>query len=131
MLRQFLDLPNLWLGVSVENQEWADKRIPVLLQIPVQHHFVSIEPMLGPVMLQIPWNLLNAGRDYLKSPGKRCLRWVILGAETGPGARPMNLDWARSVRDQCKAAGVPFWFKSAGLQKQVPADLEIRESPVP
>jgi protein gp37 len=97
---------NIWLGVSVENQKRADERIPILLQIPAAKRFVSIEPMLGLVDLE-------RGRYFLTEPGPR-LDWVILGGESGPKARPMNPDWVRSVRDQCKAAGVPFFFKQWG-----------------
>jgi len=105
--------PNLWLGVTVENQEQADKRIPVLLETPAAVRFVSVEPMLGPVQIrdqlheQWPTNAdVHQVRDT-RPP----LDWVICGAETGPGARPMDLDWARDLRDQCAAAGVPFFFK--------------------
>ena len=117
-------LPNLWFGVTAENQEMADKRIPILLQIPAAVRFVSIEPMLGVVDLhhikdktvantQITFNSLSrkGGISYKDGIG---LDWVILGGESGPGARPMHPDWARSVRDQCEAAGVPFLFKQWG-----------------
>lgn len=87
--------PNYWYGVSVENQRTANERIPVLLQTPASKRFVSLEPCLGPVDLT----------DIVT------LDFVIVGAETGPGKRPMDLDWARSVRDQCESAGVHFWFK--------------------
>ncbi len=99
-------VPNLWLGVTSENQEQADKRIPILLQIPAAVRFVSIEPMLGPVDLN--QNYANG-----KWWGDK-LSWVIVGGESGPGARPMHPDWARSVRDQCQAASVPFFFKQWG-----------------
>lgn len=97
--------PNAWLGVTAENQKQADARIPVLLQIPAAVRFVSVEPMLGPVNVQD--YLRGFGRFY----GSTALDWIICGAETGPGARPMKLDWARSLRDQCQEAGVPFFFK--------------------
>jgi len=100
-------LPNLWLGVTAENQEMADLRIPILLQIPAAKRFVSVEPMLGPINLTNfvgPWD----GPDQ-----------IICGPETGPGARPMNLDWARSLRDQCVAAGVPFFYKPGELDGQL------------
>jgi len=99
--------PNLWLGVTCENQEMADLRIPILLQIPAAKRFVSVEPMLGPINLTSfvgPWD----GPDQ-----------IICGPETGPGARPMNLDWARSLRDQCVAAGVPFFYKRGELDGQL------------
>ena len=90
-------LPNVWLGVTVESpdQLW---RVEHLLQIPAAVHFVSVEPMLGP--LNMGNLLIQAGVD-----------WIICGAETGPGARPMDLDWARDLRDQCVSAAVPFFFK--------------------
>lgn len=98
-------LPNVWLGVSVENQRWADIRIPALLDTPAAVRFLSCEPLLGPVTLD-PW-----GGD---GPPPAGLHWVICGGESGPGARPMHPDWARSLRDQCVAAGVPFLFKQWG-----------------
>jgi protein gp37 len=99
---------NVQVGVSVENQETADERIPVLLQIPAAKRFVSIEPMLAPV--ELCW--LQYG--FLDKDHYNILDWVILGGETGPKARPMHPDWARSVRDQCQEARVPFFFKSWG-----------------
>jgi len=98
-------LPNVWLGVTAENQARADERIPLLLQTPAAKRFVSVEPMLGPVDLQnhpMFWQS-NAKID-----------WVICGGESGHGARPMHPDWARSLRDQAVAAGVPFMFKQWG-----------------
>ena len=117
-------LPNLWLGVTAEDQQRADERIPVLLQIPAAVRFVSIEPMLSAVEIETPGPYKqHVGRQYLcdiRSPfGKHevishGLDWVILGGETGPGARPMHPDWARSARGQCQVAGVPFFFKGLG-----------------
>ncbi len=97
--------PNLMLGVSVENQQRTDERIPVLLDTPAAVHFVSAEPLLGPLQLYDTegWTTI----DYPTS----ALSLVICGAETGPGKRPMQLDWARSLRDQCVANAVPFFFK--------------------
>lgn len=104
---------NLALGVSVENQKCADARIPLLLATPAAMRFVSIEPMLGPVDIS-PWLWVEDSRDYGQGCREYGLDFVILGGENGPGARPMNLHWARSVRDQCKASGVPFFFKGWG-----------------
>jgi protein gp37 len=112
-------LPNVWLGVTAENQQRADERIPILLQIPAAVRFVSIEPMLGPVdftnylpyTYEMPDEWGNPTGDYYTQPG---VDWVICGGETGPGARPMHPDWVRSLRDQCQAAGVPFFFKQHG-----------------
>jgi protein gp37 len=103
-------LSNVWLGITGEDQEQLDKRVPVLLQIPAAVRFVSIEPMLGNIFLHHAWLY-----DYVYD--RRIgtfLDWIIAGAETGPGKRPMKLDWARSVRDQCQQAGVPFFFKRDG-----------------
>lgn len=113
-------LPNVWLGVTAENQEWADKRIPLLLQTPAAKRFVSVEPMLGPVDLQNLPSISGIGRylDALQrfedGSGIGFLHQVICGGESGHGARPMHPDWARSLRDQCQAAGVPFFFKQWG-----------------
>lgn len=123
-------LPNVWLGVTAENQQMADERIPLLLATPAAKRFVSIEPMLGPVGLtRIQSNkhtVLNAldGCGHYSGPGLSgqmlpsflCnkLDLVILGGETGPGARPMHPDWARRVRDDCIEAGVPFFLKQHG-----------------
>jgi protein gp37 len=87
---------NVWAMVSVENQEWADHRCPELLKVNAKVRGLSCEPLLGPMDL----------RPYLNG-----LQWVIVGGESGPGYRKMELDWARAIRDQCKAAGVPFFYK--------------------
>jgi protein gp37 len=108
-----IGLPNVWLGVTAENQEQADKRIPILLQIPAAVRFVSVEPMLGPADLS-EW-INPQGATARDDPARySLLDWVICGGESGPGARPMHPDWARSLRDQCQMAGVPFFFKQWG-----------------
>lgn len=99
-------LPNVWLGVSVEDQTRADERIPHLLATPAAIRFVSAEPLLGPL------DILKYTPDF--STWLDGLDWVICGGESGPGARPMHPDWARSLRDQCAAAQVPFFFKQWG-----------------
>lgn len=106
-------LKNTWLGVTVENQEQAYKRIPELLQCrdlsPVL--FLSCEPLLGPI------DLCRAHLTDFKLPNwpePSRVDWVICGGESGPGARPSNPDWFRSIRDQCESAGVPFHFKQWG-----------------
>ncbi len=91
---------NLWLGVTAENQEWWNKRKEAFLSIPAAVHFVSNEPCLGEIRYT---------DDELRQ-----LDQIIVGGESGPGARPMHPDWARSIRDQCQAAGVPFFFKQWG-----------------
>lgn len=110
---------NVWLGATIVNQEEADRDIPKLLDVPARVRFLSMEPLLGPV--NIERHLLStydkASHDSQMLPGLPCddkLDWVIVGGESGPGARPMHLNWARSLRDQCAAAGVPFLFKQWG-----------------
>lgn len=103
---------NIWLGVSVENQEAADKRIPLLLQTPAAVRWVSAEPLLGGPNLA-PW-LKWWKRGGTCAVTERGLDWVVCGGESGPGARPMHPDWARGLRDQCKQAGAPFFFKGWG-----------------
>lgn len=109
-------LPNIWLGVSVENQEQADKRIPILLQIPVKVRFLSVEPLLGPIDLS-PY-LWASGDDGEPAPRNEPyqpkLHWVIVGGESGPRSRPCDLNWIRSIVDQCKGAGAPVFVKQLG-----------------
>lgn len=114
--------PNIWLGATICNQEEADRDIPKLLATPAAVRFLSMEPLLGPVDLMrsdyltaklgsYPFKGIHAdGRTKLL----HMLDWVIAGGESGPSARPMHPDWARSLRDQCKSAGVPFLFKQWG-----------------
>ncbi len=104
-------LPNVWLGTSIEDQATADARIPHLLKTPAAVRFLSYEPALGPVDIR---EFLY--RKMLQRIGAemQTINWVICGGESGPGARPMHPDWARSVRDQCQAAGVAFFFKQWG-----------------
>ncbi|WP_025997014.1 DUF5131 family protein [Mycobacteroides abscessus] len=111
-------LPNVWLGVSAEDQQRADLRIPALLDTPAAVRFVSAEPLLGPIDLHGD----PIAKDSVFWIGH--LDWVIVGGESGPGARPMHPDWARSVRDQCVAAGVPFLFKQWG---EWSPDLSLNE----
>lgn len=143
--------PNVWLGVSVENQAAADERIPLLLQTPAAVRFISAEPLLGPLKIHEYVSLPRRVRSDLPFPpflaagpgivpvvrnphgavatlvdgqlvGLKpeefellpTLDWAICGGESGPGARPMHPDWARGLRDQCVAAGVPFFFKQWG-----------------
>jgi protein gp37 len=102
-------LRNVWLGVSVEDQQRADERIPLLLETPAAEHFISAEPLLGPLDIR-QW----LGPREIKGPDCYWLDWVIAGGESGPGARAMHRDWAQSLRDQCVAAAVPFFFKQHG-----------------
>jgi protein gp37 len=133
-------LPNVWLGVSVEDQQRADLRIPALLGTPAAVRFLSCEPLLGAVDLHGP--LVDGHRPRLTywltgrpdwnsdghiQVGPR-IDWVIVGGESGPGARPMHPDWARAVRDQCVEADVPFFFKQFGeWAPSVDLDPDVRE----
>lgn len=106
---------NVWLGTTVEDQPRANERIPALLRVPAAVRFLSCEPLLGPVNLReaAPWD--DFFTDCLDTPDPSCrIHWVICGGESGPKARPMHPDWARGLRDQCAAAGVPFLFKQWG-----------------
>ncbi len=121
-------LPNVHLGISVENQKAADERVSLLLRCPSAVRFLSCEPMLGPVQVfdEMTAELLfHSGNDY--EPG--AIDWIICGGESGPGARPMHPDWARSLRDQCKVAAVPFHFKQWGEWKPITRIDGIHESP--
>jgi protein gp37 len=121
---------NVWLGVTAEDQQRADERIPLLLQCPAAVRFVSVEPMLGPVDLTEVAPVDDFYTDALACPdASRSLDWVICGGESGPGARPMHPEWARGLRDQCMAAGVPFYMKQMARREQIPDDLQIKEWP--
>lgn len=125
-------LPNVGIGVTAEDQRAAEYRIPILLEVPAAWRFVSIEPMIGPVRLR-HIDADKAGHRYCQldaltgkhtDMGRPCeplpkLDWVICGGESGPGARPMAMEWARSLRDQCLVTGVPFFFKQWGDHDQV------------
>jgi protein gp37 len=111
--------PGIWLGVSVEDQQRANERIPLLLETPAAKRFLSCEPLLGPVDLTNlcspdanthGWSAIWKGNAI----GRAWIDWVIVGGESGPNARPMHPDWARSLRDQCQAEGVPYFFKQWG-----------------
>lgn len=125
-------LPNVWLGVSVEDQKHADLRIPALLGTPAAVRWISAEPLLGPVDLtRLPfpaWTGMSTGQPaaVVDAVGGRYgvpgmwqakatgLDWVVCGGESGPASRPMHPDWACSLRDQCETVGVPFLFKQWG-----------------
>ena len=99
--------PNVWIGATIVNQAEADRDIPKLLEVPARVRFLSMEPLLGPVDLGAACR--RAGLHLGEA-----LDWVIVGGESGPGARPMHPAWATSLRDQCQNAGVPFLFKQWG-----------------
>lgn len=109
-------LPNVWLGTSVENQEWSDKRIPHLLRCPAAVRFLSCEPMLGELKTLERWlyplvSGPEGGPEIIERPR---IDWVIVGGESGAGARPCNIEWIRSIVKQCKAAGVACFVKQLG-----------------
>lgn len=135
-------LPNVWLGTSVEDQERAEERIPHLQDTPAAVRFLSCEPLLGPLAL----------RELYPRPGREGFRallyngsvlggnihWVIIGGESGPGARPMQSEWAQRIVDDCRAAGVPAFVKQLGTVlggkahhdiATFPAGLQYREYP--
>ena len=140
---------NVWIGTTVEDQKRAKERIPILLDIPARIRFLSCEPLLEPLSLEAmsldPHNELfrywpmtgahvaegyNVPRIY---DGAQRIHWVIVGGESGPGFRPFNPDWARSLVGQCARGDTPFFMKQmGGLRKPfepIPADLNIREFP--
>jgi protein gp37 len=139
--------PNVWLGTSIEDHSTAHERIPHLLATPAAVRFLSCEPLLGPVdlrMVQHPRSIrvqnVLTGVSFSETsleplPDDQArIHWTIVGGESGPGARPMHPDWAGWLRDQCQAAGVPFFMKQmSGPRKAsmppIPDDLMVREFP--
>lgn len=137
-----LPLSNVWLGTSCEDQRRANERIPLLLQTPAVVHFLSLEPLLGPIDLKkIDWfperhawhhvDVLRGGywskewgfTNHSDFPAK--IDQVIVGGESGSGFRPLDLDWARQLRDDCTEAGVPFFYKQgSGLRPGMDAQLD-------
>jgi protein gp37 len=140
--RWFPDFPsNVWIGTSVENQAAADERIPALLSIPAPVRFVSAEPLLGAVDLTdmsaggYHFNALRVDSEIV-GIRRRHLDWVIIGCESGPQRRPMQLDWARDLVHRCQAAGVAAFVKQLDIDGRVskdpaewPAELRVREFP--
>jgi protein gp37 len=114
----FSDLPtppNVWVGTTVENKAMAAVRLPFLMQIKAPVRFLSMEPLLEPVGVYSTHGGLPD--------------WIIVGGESGGNARYMHPDWARALRDQCRRAGIPFFFKQMTGKKEIPADLMVREFP--
>jgi protein gp37 len=109
-------LSNVWMGTTTENQAMANERIPLLLQVPAVVRFLSVEPMVGPVMIQR--NYLDPLSEYPQNFGTvgslPRIHWVICGGESGTKARPMHPQWARSLRDQCRETNTAFFFKQWG-----------------
>jgi protein gp37 len=125
-------LPNVWLGSSTENQAWADKRIPDLLETPAAVRYISAEPLLGHVDLT---SFLTA-RMAEDGASRPALDWVIVGGESGPHARPMQVSWTREIVEQCKVAGVACFVKQLGAKphdvvsdETSLSDLRVREMP--
>ncbi|MBB3006021.1 phage Gp37/Gp68 family protein [Cupriavidus alkaliphilus] len=125
--------PNVWLGATITSQAEADRDVPKLLATPARVRFLSMEPLLGPVDLLKNGDTLcrcdgclRMASEYPESAGLQRIDWVIVGGESGAGARPMHPDWARSLRDQCAAAGVPFLFKQWGEWRHM--DVEEQRS---
>ncbi|WP_417821274.1 phage Gp37/Gp68 family protein [Terasakiella sp.] len=109
---QTVSLPNVWLGVSIEDQATANERIPLLLDTPAAVRWVSAEPLLGPVIFGSV-DIHGIGKVYREKVIDH-LDWVVVGGESGPGARPMHPEWADELRGQCEMSGVPFLFKQWG-----------------
>jgi protein gp37 len=147
-----LFLNNLWLGTTCENQKCVDERIPTLLQIPVAHRFVSLEPLLGAVNLDSLTehcscvDSLHGNRNESDSDGNittskyKALDWVIVGAETGPKARSCPIENIKNIIEQCRVAGIPVWVKAIhiGIEKKfkqirrfdnLPESVRIRQLP--
>jgi protein gp37 len=143
-------LPNVWLCVSAEDWHWAGIRIPALLDTPAAVRGVSLEPLLGPIDLHDCGGVDTIERDWIGGPGggmgapHPLLDWVIVGGESGPGARPMDVAWARRIVADCTEAGVPVFVKQLGAVagqaigagrkggdwERWPADLQVRQFPV-
>lgn len=117
--------PNVWLGVSVEDQASADERIPLLVRTPAAVRWISAEPLLGPIDIT-PWLREVTASDPRNPLIHAKLDWAVVGGESGPGARPMHPDWVRSLRNQCGAAGVPFFFKQWGAWRSIRQDEAIQ-----
>jgi protein gp37 len=105
---------NVWLGTTCEDQAHFDRRWPILRAVPAAVRFISYEPALGPLSI-----------------GSARPSWIICGGESGAGARYMESAWARALRDECAAAGVPFFFKQMTGKKTIPDDLLVRQFPTP
>jgi len=122
---------NVWIGTTVENQAMADKRIPLLHDIPAKVRFLSCEPLLESLDLSAYMGRCVTPMDQIMHYS--VADWIICGGESGPNARPMDVAWARSLRDQCAAAGVPYFFKQTGGTRKpfppIPDDLMIRQFP--
>ena len=101
---------NVWLGITVVNQAEFDRDVPKLLEVDAPVHWLSCEPLLGPIDM----HFLPVSHAYYTADGTPYVDWVIVGGESGAGARPVDPAWVRSIRDQCQTAGIPFHFKQWG-----------------
>jgi protein gp37 len=132
--------PNVWLGTSVENQDCFDERVGRLVKYGLQARvlFLSVEPMIGPVRL-VPTPTFSAGQwEFVPGKNGSLIDWVICGGESGHGCRPMDVQWARDLRDDCRTHGVKFFMKQLGGfpdkrdgLEDLPVDLRVREVPTP
>lgn len=132
---------NLWIGTSVEDQQRADVRIPHLLRIPARVRFLSCEPLLGEVDLNLSSAVMAGGYNCLRpyrphgctSPEQPRVHWVIVGGESGPTARPMMPTWANGIKTQCEGARVAFFMKQMGGTRkpfpEIPVELNVRQFP--
>ncbi len=130
---------NIWLGVSVENQARAEERIPLLLHVPANVRWISVEPMLEAIDLSdwlCPISYFEIDGEAEPDIDPSEIDWVVLGGESGPNCRPMQVKWAREVRNECQLSGTPFFMKQLGGRpnrreklEDLPADLRIREWP--
>lgn len=127
--------PNVWIGTTCEDQEMADERIPHLLRIDAKVLFISVEPQIGPVNLGLLGTIPASISPRYSGVYER-IHWVIVGGESGAKCRPFDLSWARSLRDECKKAGVAFFMKQLGGfpnkrdgLEDFPPDLQIRQYP--
>lgn len=111
---RMMPFKNVWLGSSCENQQTANERIPHLLRCPAAVRFLSCEPLLGPIDLRSVPNTSDPMPGCPNGAPSRRIDWVIVGGESGKGARPCNVDWIRSLVEQCQAAGVPCFVKQLG-----------------
>lgn len=125
---------NVWVGTSVENQEACDKRLPELLKVPAHTRFLSCEPLIGPVDLKLSQEYPDISGFY--QDARHSLHWVIVGGESGHGARPMSVLWATSLKDQCQKENIALFVKQMGgpVDKRgdlesIPPELRIREFP--
>lgn len=109
--------PNVWLGTTAEDQERFDRRWHVLAKVPAAVHFISYEPAIGPLVLPSAWS------------GIPMPDWIICGGESGHGARMMNPEWARNLRDVCTATNIAFFMKQMTGKKPIPPDLMVRQFP--